>query len=112
MITGDCPALKMMPCGTSLGDHERLAKQTYAGMAHFAATGPEGKTCRECAYWKFEHRYFAKGGRHGGMLKPSPCRKHKELKAGNQEGPPVPHSALACRYFAPAASPPPLREKR
>lgn len=102
--------LDLMPHGTSLGPHERLAVITHQGMAHFAATGPEKETCRTCVHWKFEKHYFSKGGRHGGQLKPCACRKFRELKNG-EPGPSVPHNALACKYWERNDTPPPEREK-
>jgi hypothetical protein len=32
-------------------DLVEMARQTPPGMASIIATGPQGKTCRECAYW-------------------------------------------------------------
>jgi hypothetical protein len=102
--------LELMPHGTSLGAHERLAANTHKGMAHFAGSGPDGETCRTCVFWKFEKRYFSKGGRHGGQLKPCACRKFKELMNGTT-GAEVPHNARACKYWQATESPPSEREK-
>jgi hypothetical protein len=61
-------------------------RQTFAGMAHWAGTGPRGKHCNECQFWDHPrtkqryacHRFFELTGRHG---------------------PRVPAGAVACRHF-------------
>lgn len=83
-----------------------LASRTHRGMAHFAGTGPRGKTCRECKYWAACNGYYAKSSRHGDTLKPSPCLQFRKLTGG--EGPGIPGSAPACKYFDPAKDPAPL----
>lgn len=94
------------------GPVDTLARASYPGMAHFAGTGPNISTCRECDFWgvasgKNPVRYFdyyAKGGMHGGGIKPHPCRKFKSLT--QQEGQKVPDNARACKYFEQAESVP------
>ena len=86
----------------------RLAPRTYVGMAHFAGTGPEGKTCRECDFWATQWKWarvVALG--HGGFPMPGRCRKHTvfAMRKGEQ----VPHDAEACKHFAPTENPQPLR---
>lgn len=71
----------------------RAAAHTHVGQAHFAASGPIGKTCRECARWRFVKQWKANGG----PPKPSPCAKYNELMRG--WGCSVPHDAWACRHF-------------
>lgn len=34
--------------------------QSFAGMAHFAGTGPAGRTCRECDAWCRGAKKFAR----------------------------------------------------
>jgi hypothetical protein len=61
---------------------------TFAGMAHFAGTGPKGARCRECTFWADDTRRLNKL-----------CRKHKALTG--RRGPLVPGAAAACKYFQP-----------
>lgn len=80
--------------------------RTFSGMAHWAGTGPSGKTCLECVEFAARHRYKAAGGHHAkGEIKPARCRKYTRLMAG-LEGKPVPHYARACRHFLQNPSPP------
>lgn len=91
---------------------EAKRRQTYPGMAHFAGSGPTGKTCRGCLEWTGcgeQTGYYSKNGRHGGGLKPRPCAKYKSLM--DSIGPGVPHTAPACKYFNENQSPPSLTYK-
>ena len=73
--------------------------RTHPGMAHWAGTGPEGKTCRECADYCWGGRYLASSGKHAkGELIPAKCRKGTGGK--------FPHFARACKYFDPNPNPP------
>ncbi len=92
---------------------EAKRQQTYPGMAHFARSGPDGKTCRQCEFWTGcggESGYYARNGRHGGGLKPRSCVRYREMMDGI--GPGVPHNAQACKYFAESKMPPTLTDKR
>ena len=60
---------------------------TYEGQAHFAATGPAGTRCRDCAFW----------GDGEGRALSRPCRKFIAMTRVRTKR--VPGSALACRYF-------------
>lgn len=75
--------------------HEPLAMRTHRGQAHYACSGPPGRTCRECVFWQFEKRWSLKTG-----PQPAKCAKHRELMRGIW-GQKVPHSAGACRHFEP-----------
>jgi hypothetical protein len=57
----------------------RMAGQTFPGMAHWASSGPTGKTCGVCVHWS------------------GPCAKFRVLT--NEQGPKVPMSAAACKHF-------------
>lgn len=76
---------------------ESALRRTYAGQAHFAATGPDGKTCRECEHWR-GGEYYAVRCMGGSNLKPAPCRKRQRLMNTSTRKP-VPHNAAACRFF-------------
>jgi hypothetical protein len=95
----------------SLQDHltaapvDTLARASFPGMAHFAATGPHGKTCRECAFFAHgPHDYRAKNGKHRGLIEPATCKKYQQitLRAGAK----VPDDAAACKYFDQNEAPP------
>lgn len=86
-------------------------RKTPNGMAHWAGTGPEGKTCRECEHWQHEKRYYAKRGLQRGTLKPARCRKYKTMMNG-QTGGEIPHDARSCKYFAQALFVPPIAQER
>lgn len=95
--------------------HEAALRRTYLGQAHIAGTGPEGSTCRECAFWGIARAkdgeakicspgHFAKSNKaQAGHLKKGSCHKLRHRKSNRQ----FPCSALACRLFEPAESPPP-----
>jgi sarcosine oxidase delta subunit len=77
--------------------HFAQMRATYPGQAHWAGSGPSGKTCGDCAclgYYK--QRRNARGdiirSEHTGG-----CRRFFEL-TGNH-GPVIPASAGACRHF-------------
>ena len=73
-------------------------RASYPGMAHFARTGPQGSTCRECSNWKHDKwDYHSKSGKHHGLIKPASCRKYREIIG--VEGARVPDDAQACKYF-------------
>lgn len=95
----------------ALSDHlteapaDRAARATFPGMAHFAGTGPSGRTCRECVFWNHQpHAYRSKNGKHSGLIKPAACRKFQQLMHvdGNQ----IPDDARSCKYFDENPTPP------
>lgn len=86
---------------------ERQRAMTWPGQAHFAGTGPHGKTCRQCEYWSgcgVESGYHPQFGKFRGELKKRPCERHAALM--NKVGPGVPHDAPACKHFVENTSPP------
>jgi hypothetical protein len=77
---------------------EHQLRTSFAGMAHFANSGPFGAVCGECVHygcWK-QIRDAA-----GNIIKTThvrgACAKFRELTG--KLGPAVPASASACRYF-------------
>lgn len=92
---------------------EAARARTYPGMAYFAGSGPNIKTCRQCVFWTncgADPGYYARKGMYGGTIKPRACAKHKEMMGG-QMGNPVPHDAHACKYFEETQAVPPLVAK-
>jgi hypothetical protein len=79
---------------------ERQISLTVPGMAHFAATGPLGTSCAQCAlygYWqqvRDEHGNTTKT-----KFRKGSCRKFFELT--EKHGPKIPEQTASCRYFKP-----------
>jgi hypothetical protein len=75
------------------------ARNTWAGMSHWAGSGPNGATCRLCTHWTGcgdlvgNHTLF-------GTPKPRRCAKYQQMMNGAKGGK-VPHDARACKYFEP-----------
>lgn len=95
----------------SIQDHltsspvDRLARQTYPGMAHFAGTGPAPKTCRECIHFDHaQYDYHAKNGKYHGLIKPAACKKYRQMTGA--AGTRIPDDAAACRHFEQHEYPP------
>ena len=89
------------------GSVDHLAAKTHIGMAHFAGTGPAGVSCRECIHWASKRDYYARGGKHGPTLKPSPC-----IRFGRGREPVPHHAAAACKYFEPNPAAPNIEDRR
>jgi hypothetical protein len=85
---------------------DSLARITFCGQAHFAGTGPPGRTCRECEHWLGGGYHHHPSGIR--TLKPAPCGRFADLM--NHPGSPVPQEALACKYYEAADRPPPVCE--
>ncbi len=83
---------------------EAQHRASVPGMAHFALTGPAGRTCRECVNWGRGKKKFA---RDCGDLKPCRCAKFRSLMHG-VEGDGVPHDTPSCKFFAARDNPPHL----
>ena len=84
---------------------DSAARATHPGMAHFAGSGPQFKTCRECIFWAHEQfDYRSKNGKYSGLIKPARCKKYRALM--HEEGGQIPDDARACKYFEQNATPP------
>jgi len=91
------------------GGDDKLAKQvrrTHAGMAHWAGTGPRGKTCRECKFWEFDGYLVSTA-----QLKSTTCGKYAAMMGGH-DGPRVPHHAPSCKYFQGLTDPPAIYDPK
>lgn len=78
--------------------HDAMARATHPGMAHFAGSGPKGKSCRECIFWAHKtHDYRSKGGKYRGLIEPATCNKYRQL--ARNEGSKIPDDAASCKYF-------------
>lgn len=84
---------------TEMFDAATVEKMKHArkGMAHWGGTGPEGRTCIECAHWKVK---LPK--RPTTPLRPdtrkATCEKYVSL-LNLPRGSRFPGSSPACRYF-------------
>ena len=95
-------------------------KETFLGQAHIAGTGPDGRTCRECAFWhkwkyiKATDSYApCSPGYFGKKHKSSPLEPKKAYCTRpilNRAKRLIPHHAKACRLFEPAENPMPARK--
>jgi hypothetical protein len=79
---------------------EYQIRSSRPGMAHFANTGPLGRTCAECQHFGYyQQRRDAAGNPTGATFRRNGCEKFHELTG--KHGPAVPPSAAACKYFQP-----------
>lgn len=93
---------------------------TNLGQAHFANTGPAGKTCRECSHWgRFGEGSHGKkipidpvySGSHSDdlmHLNSAPCN----YRIANKSDLYVPHDSGSCRFFEFNQSAPPATRER
>lgn len=86
----------------SPGSVPSLRREHFAGMAHFAGTGSDGSTCRECVHWQKLKRA---ANYSFGVIKPRACAQYQRMTG--RRGHLVPHDAHACKYFEAAAKPDP-----
>ena len=75
----------------------RAIALTVPGMAHFAATGPFGATCGECALYGYQRKSVDKDGEVRVTLRRGACGKFFALTG--RHGPGIPARTEACRYF-------------
>ena len=87
---------------------------TPPGMANWAATGPEGTSCRQCLFWAAKKpalapelaMRFSRGK--DGALKPRRCQKYSAMMQGVR-GDRVPSDTPACNRFAINGDAPPVK---
>lgn len=88
--------------------HDSITK-TYAGMAHFATTGPIHTTCRTCTHWIYSEaeKLVFRRDPDTKVLKPRRCHKFQRMtQCENARA--VPHFALPCRHYEPDERAPPV----
>lgn len=73
--------------GLTEGPVDDLARKSFAGMAHFAGTGPHNANCSQCQNWDVSQQ---KSGA-------ARCTKYQRITG--LPGPMVPDCAQACKYF-------------
>lgn len=86
-----------------------LIRNTENGMAHWAGTGPDGKTCRECLSFVDRGHYSGADKFKAHTLKPGPCHKFKTLMSRKKFGPEISPKNMACRFFEQHEDPPAFR---
>ena len=82
----------------TMEDHLAPIRETHLGQAHFAGTGPEGKTCRQCFYWQPQRRgttILYEGDGSVMHLCSGKCCYPILNKADRL----IPHEARSCRLF-------------
>lgn len=89
---------------------ENQISKTPVGMAFWAGTGPQGKTCRECRFYVFNGYKSARGSK-GGVLKNSPCQKFIALTNGIDTHK-IPYDTSSCKYFDQNPTPPTITDQR
>lgn len=102
----------------TLTAHENVegVTRTYLGQAHFAGTGPKGKTCRECSKFCSSNLDGSKRtpvyeGRDDGKMHLADARCHHQI--ANKADRVFPCKALACSFFEHADNPAVIvREKK
>jgi hypothetical protein len=93
--------LDLTPSLTSIHSEtlEHQLHTTHVGMAHFANTGPFGRTCGECVFWSYCQQIRNNAGDLVRTVHRRGCKKFFELTG--KHGDIVPANAAACRYFEP-----------
>lgn len=73
--------------------------QTHAGMASWSVSDGRAE-CRECVFFQHAQERRLADGRLGAAR----CGKYRQLM--RKDGPKVPHTANACRFFELSPAPP------
>lgn len=81
---------------------EGQAKKTHEGQAHFAGSGPNGKTCGDCTF----KGYYRKGRERWNEARQEHIARSRKVQGCEKflrmtgiHGPDIPADALACKYF-------------
>jgi hypothetical protein len=75
----------------------RQIRNTAAGMAHWAGTGPAGKICGNCQHWNFWRHIRNRSGDIVRTEQHKGCGKYERLTG--VKGPQINPQLLACRHF-------------
>jgi hypothetical protein len=76
-----------------------MVRATRAGQAHWAGTGPAGKTCGDCAHLGYQRQRRNASGDLVKSEHTGGCARFFQLTGDH--GPAVPATAGACRHFEP-----------
>jgi len=87
----------------NLTDLNATQVQSEPGMAHFAGTGPRGKTCGHCIYWGYSKEYGREKTNKETGEKYKPMKAHEGCKkyflVTGKHGPAIKSALLSCKYF-------------
>jgi len=72
-------------------------RNTAAGMAHWAGTGPAGKICGECRFWTYWRQIHNRSGDTVRTEQHKGCGKYEALTG--VKGPQINPQLFACRHF-------------
>jgi hypothetical protein len=91
--------LRVTPYFTHAPAEAAQIQRTFAGMAHFANTGPFATYCRDCEFCgAWQQKLNAAGVTIGTARVKGACQKFKKLTG--TIGPVVPADTLSCKYFS------------
>lgn len=88
-------------------EFENRVARTQVGMAFWAGTGPQGKTCRECKSYGF-NGYTSSKSVNGGTLKNGPCERYVSQMGKSYR---VPYDTPSCKYFEQNPKPPTITDQ-
>lgn len=92
-----------MPLGNKyLTDLSKEQAETQPGMAHWAGTGPRGKTCGQCVFKGFSYpgrevTNARTGNTHTVMHRSNGCEKFYKMM--RKVGADLPDKSFSCKYF-------------
>jgi hypothetical protein len=94
-LTASSSVLPIVESPSSLvrGGSARQALEPFRGMAGLPGGGPSGRTCGQCRHWDGK---LSKGEP---AVRAARCLERRRMAMGRW-GPPVSHTASACKYFA------------
>jgi hypothetical protein len=72
-------------------------RNTAPGQAHWAGTGPAGRTCGECEHFNYWRQIYNRSGAITHTEQHQGCKKYEQLT--NKKGPKIDKQLLACRHF-------------
>ena len=80
---------------------DALLSHSFAGMAHWAGSGPTGKTCRQCLSWGGDAETPPVRYPETGELRPRRCSKFRTIMQYDDGAttPGVPQGSMSCRFF-------------
>jgi hypothetical protein len=81
---------------------ENRVAGTPIGMAYWAGTGPDGKTCRECVNYVFN-------GYGSRRLKRGPCQRFINLTGIESHN--IPFDTASCKEFIQNPKPPTIKDQ-
>jgi len=91
----------MPVCNQNMTDLDVMHVQSEPGMAHFAGTGPRGKTCGNCIFWGYSTTRKRVNKSTGEVREVTTrregCKNYYIIT--NKHGPKISPKLLSCKYF-------------